>query len=124
MGGRVEEVDHLRVDQAVHLHGDGSWRAGTGRGDLALDEGGDAGPQGVGRHEQRAVADVAAVAGEEVEEVGQVVTDVGTAGEQPEVLVGAGRLGVVVAGADVAVATYAVRSEEHTSELPSLMSIS
>src|SRR3546814_17927646 len=83
MGGRVEEVDHLRVDQAVHLHGDGSWRAGTGRGDLALDEGGDAGPQGVGRHEQRAVADVAAVAGEEVEEVGQVVTDVGTAGEQP-----------------------------------------
>src|SRR3546814_8199543 len=46
-------------------------------------------------------------------EVGQVFADVGTAGEQPEVLVGAGRLGVVVAGADVAVATYAVGLVAH-----------
>src|SRR3546814_3774915 len=46
-------------------------------------------------------------------EVGQVVADVGTAGEQPEVLVGASRLGVVVAGADVAVATDAVGLVAH-----------
>ena len=45
-----------------------------------------------------------AVAGQHVEQVGEVGADVRVGGEQPEVLVQPGGLGVVVAGADVAVA--------------------
>lgn len=39
-----------------------------------------------------------------VEQAGEVLADLRVVGEQPEVLVEAGRLGVVVAGSDVAVA--------------------
>ena len=49
-----------------------------------------------------------AVAGEVVEEVGEVGAEVGVGGEQPEVFVGGRGLAVVVAGSDVAVAPDAV----------------
>ena len=44
------------------------------------------------------------VAGELVEQVGEVLADLLVGGEQPEVFVEPGRLGVVVAGAEVGVA--------------------
>ena len=45
-----------------------------------------------------------AIAGQLVEQAGEVLADLRVGGEQAEVLVEAGGLGVVVAGADVAVA--------------------
>ena len=70
-------------------------------------------PQVAGRDEQRVVLVAAAVAGEVVEQLGDVGTDVGVAREDPEVLVQPGRLGVVVAGADVAVAAQLVAVVAH-----------
>ena len=68
------------------------------------------------RHDERVVALVAAVAGEVVEQLGDVGADVDVAREDAEVLVEPGRLGVVVAGADVAVAAQlvaVVADDEH-----------
>ena len=56
-----------------------------------------------GATSSRRYAGLAAVPGQHVEQVGQVGADLGIGGEQAEVLVDAGRLRVVVAGADVAV---------------------
>ncbi|MDQ0991688.1 hypothetical protein QFZ74_002916 [Streptomyces sp. V3I7] len=64
--------------------------------------------QGLGGDQQSAVGLAARVAGEPVEQVGQVRADLRVSGEQAEVLVQAGRLGVVVAGAHVAVAAQRV----------------
>jgi hypothetical protein len=71
--------------------------------DLALDPLADAGPDALRRHHERAVVGLPRVAGEHVEQVGEVTADVRVGGEQPEVLVQAGGLVVVVAGADVRV---------------------
>ncbi len=60
-------------------------------------------PKAVGRHEQLPVAALAAVAGEKVEEVRKVGTNVRIVGEETDVLVDTGRRFVVVAGADVGV---------------------
>ena len=72
--------------------------------------------QALGRDEEHAVADGAAVAGEVVEQLGELGTELGIGGEQPEVLVERGGLRVVVAGADVAVATDAVVLLTHDEE--------
>src|SRR5918995_2667185 len=66
----VQLLDHLGVDQTVHLHRDAA-PAGAG-GDLAVDEVDDARPQPPRRHQQPLVGHVAAVAGELVEQLGQV----------------------------------------------------
>ena len=65
------------------------------------------------RHQQPAEAPLPAVAGEVVEEVGEVGAELGIAAEQPEVLVEARGLLVVVARADVAVAADAARLAAH-----------
>ena len=52
--------------------------------------------------QQPAVGLAAGVAGEPVEQVGEVRADLLVGGQQAQVLVQPGRLGVVVAGADVA----------------------
>ena len=53
------------------------------------------------------------VAGEHVEQVGDILAHCGVAGDEAEVLVQAGRLGVVVAGAEVAVAAQLVALLAH-----------
>ena len=65
-------------------------------------------PQVARRDDERVVVVAAAVAGEVVEQLGDVGADVVVAREDAEVLVQPGRLGVVVAGADVAVAAQLV----------------
>ena len=72
--------------------------------------------QALGRDEQHAVADGAAVAGEVVEQLGELGAELGVGGEQAEVLVERGGLRVVVAGADVAVAADAVVLLTHDEE--------
>ena len=60
------------------------------------------------RHEDLAVVGVAGEARQVVEELADVGADFGVRSEQPEVLVDARRLGVVVARADVAVVPHAI----------------
>src|SRR6266511_4652948 len=74
------------------------------------------GPNRHRRDEQLAVAALAAVAGEVVEQLGEVGAEVGVGGEEPEVLVARRRLRVVVAGADVAVAADAVGLLPHDEQ--------
>ena len=71
---------------------------------LGPDQLDDAGAQRDRGDEEAAVLPLAAVAGQVVEEVGQVLAELGVRREQPDVLVEPGGLGVVVAGAHVAVA--------------------
>ena len=72
---------------------------------LPGDEGQQPGAQRVGCDEQRVVVAVPGVAGQVVEQVGDIDTDGGVGGEEPEVLVDPRGLRVVVAGPDVHVAT-------------------
>ena len=100
IGGGIEGVDHALVDEGVHLHHDAAAFLGGGLPDQ-LD--------GPVPHAQRGGEDLAevgaaAVAGQVVEEVGQVGAEVGISGEEADVLVEPGRRRVVVAGADMAVA--------------------
>ncbi len=108
---RVELVDHVGVDQAVHLHDDLTL-AQSARS-VPADELHDAWPKGVRRDEQLLVHHVTGVAGQVVEQLGQVGSERRVAGEQPEVLVQPGGLGVVVAGSDVAVAGHAIAFLAH-----------
>ena len=62
-----------------------------------------------GRHQQVVEAARLRVAGEHVEQLGEVLADGLAAGEEPEVRVDAGRADVVVAGGEVAVAADPVR---------------
>ena len=100
----VERVDHLLVDQRVDLDPDAGVLALPVRLDLVLDAPHDPAPHAVGRHEQAPVRGLARVAGERVEQVGEVRADRRVGGEHPDVLVQPRGLRVVVAGADVAVA--------------------
>ena len=109
----VQGVDHLGVDEAVHLHRDAPGRSQLG---LALDSLQELGPDRHRRDEQLAVLALAAVPGEVVEQLGQVGAEIGVGGQQAEVLVAHGRLRVVVAGADVAVAADAVGLLAHDEE--------
>ena len=95
----VEGIDHIVVDEVVHLHDDAAVGAR-----LLFDETQDLLAQLEGRDEELVVVDLAAVAGEIVEQLGQVLAEGRVAGEQPDVLVETRRLRVVVAGAHVAVA--------------------
>ena len=80
---RVERVDHRRVDEAVHLQGDPPGRPLLGFARDALAE---RTAEMRGRDEQLAVVALAAVAGEVVEEVGEVGAEVGIGGEQTRCL--------------------------------------
>ncbi len=103
--GPVERVDHGGVGQAVELEHDATRRAGLG---LLLDHGQDALAHRHRRHEDLAVVGVPGEAGEVVEELAHVGADLGVRRQQPDVLVDARRLGVVVPRAHVAVVAYAV----------------
>ena len=114
--GAVEGVDDGLVDDGVDLDADPGGQAGPVVGDLLLDALDEPVAQTSGSHEQAAEAGAWGVAGELVEQGGQVLGDVAVAGQQPQVLVAAGGLGVVVAGADVAVAAQAVGLLAHDEQ--------
>ncbi len=80
---------------------------------LPLDQLQHPGPQRGRRHQQLPVLDPPAVAGQVVEQVGQVGSQLRRRGQDADVLVHASRAGVVVAGADVAVAADAVALLAH-----------
>jgi hypothetical protein len=107
--GVVERIDHRRVLEAVHLDRD----LAVGRGRLLPDLLEQPGAQPVGRDEQLAVCAADPEAGQVVEQLADVRADLGRRGEEADVLVHARRLGVVVAGADVAVAADAVVLAPH-----------
>src|SRR4029450_5620670 len=100
-----EGVYDLGVDQRVHL-GDDAAPPGPGLG-LSADQAQQGGPHPFGGDQQALVVDVAAVPGEVVEQVGQGGADGGVGGEPAEVPLRNGGAGVVVPGADVAVAAHA-----------------
>ena len=88
-------------------------RPSRAEGDLPLDQLEQARTQVAGSDDQRVVDVVAAVPGEVVEQLGDVGADVVVARQDPEVLVDPRRVGVVVAGADVAVAAQLVAVVAH-----------
>ena len=108
--GGVELLDDRRIDQVVDLHGD---RPGGTQLGLTPDPLDDRFPQRGRGDEEPAVVALAAVAGEYVEQLRQVCPDLLIGREIAEVLVDAGGLRVVVAGADVAVTTQPVALAAH-----------
>ena len=100
-GGRIELVDHLRMGQPVDLDPDPRLLArlgGAGDQPDLLDQ-----PlaQRERRHQQLAELRRTTEPRQVVEQVGDVGGDLLVGGEEAEILVGAGRDGVVVAGAEV-----------------------
>src|SRR6185369_12591418 len=107
-GRVVQRVDDLFVDQAVHLDPDAGPIARARRGRLLLDPLDEAVAHVLRGYQQRPVDGLAAVAGQHVEQVGQIGPDLRLRGQQADVLVEPGGLRVVVARADVAVAAQPV----------------
>ena len=100
----VELLGHSHIDQTVHLE---NHPASPG-GDFVVDERLETGPQLIRRDQQLAVADLASVPGEMVEQVGDIGADLRVGGEDADVFVDPGGAVVVVARADMAVAADAV----------------
>ena len=101
--GLVERVDDRLVDDRVALHLDPRGLAALAQQPhLLVDLLDQAGAQSRGRDKQPVVVGSAAVPGEVVEQVGDVLADLRVGGEQPVVLIQPGGLRMVVAGADVA----------------------
>jgi hypothetical protein len=99
----VQRLADLRVLERVHLRDDAPLGAAAGQLDLGLDQLQEP-PAHVDRSDQDlAVALVPRAAGQEVEQVHEVGTDVLAAGEEPQIRVEPGGVRVIVAGADVAV---------------------
>src|SRR5215217_4321262 len=107
LGGAVQGADALGVDQRVHLQGDAARAAAGVPLGGPLDQLDDPFAQEVGGDQDLAVAGPAGVPGERVEQLGQVGAQVLVTRQQAQVGVEPGRLGVVVAGADVDVAADA-----------------
>ena len=108
LGGPVERLDRLGIDERVHL-GDDAGRAPRARMDgLALDERQHVLAHPGRRHDQLAILALAREAGQRVEEVADVGAERLLAREQPDVGVHPRRARVVVAGGDVHVAADAV----------------
>src|SRR5258708_15714087 len=106
--GRVEPIDDVWVDEVVDLDRDAA--AGLR---LALDQLHDSRPQARRGDEQLAIAVLAAVSREEVEELGDVGADVGVRRQQAHVLVAMSSARVVVARADVDIVLDAVAFAAH-----------
>ena len=107
LGRAVERLDHGDVDDRVELEHDPPGSPGRDVPDLALDQVEEAGAQAV-RGDQESPEDaLARQPGQHVEQVGDVRADLRPAGEQAQVDVEPGGLGVVVARPDVDVAAQA-----------------
>ena len=98
---QVELVDHFGVDERVHLHRDVTRGPFLG---LCADQLRQTGSGREGTDQQFAVLALLGVAGEEVEQVGQIGAYRGVSCEDSDVLVDAGGRVVVVAGAYVGIA--------------------
>ena len=100
----VERLDHDGLEQRIHLGDDVRGAAGAGVFRLAADQAEEAFGHGERSDEQRAVVVDLGVRGEVVEDHVHALGDLRIAGEQAQVGVEARRDGVVVAGAEMAVA--------------------
>jgi hypothetical protein len=104
LGRAVERVGDDLVDDRVALELDPGGLARTLSRRLPADPPDEAPAQGLGRDQQPVVGVLAAVPGEVVEQVGDVLAHFLGRGEQPEVLVQPRRRRMVVPGAEMAVA--------------------
>ena len=111
--GGVERFDEFLVHEGVHLGDDPRRFAGARGGGFVFDVGHHRLVCGEGCEDEFLRALKVADAGEEVEEIRGVLTEVGLRGEEGEVGVKAGGAGVVVAGAEVDVAAQAVVVAPH-----------
>ena len=100
----VERLDDRDVDDRVELEDDPRRPAGRGVADLAIDELEEPRAQAVRRDEQPTERPLARQPGQVVEQVRDVGPELRPTGQQPEVDVLPGGLGVVVARPDVDVA--------------------
>ncbi len=105
--GLVERLDHLRLEEGVHLRGDARRPAGLGGARAGIDGLQDARVQREGRAPHVAQLGRLAEPGELLEDLVHVGADRLAAGEEVEVGVEAGGARVVVAGAQVHVAHQA-----------------
>ena len=100
----VQQADHRRVDEGIHLENEVPAAPFLGMLDLALDQRFQLLPQVHRRHQQLAVFAHRRVAGEVIEQVSHVGGNILVAGEDADILVEVGGDVVVVAGGKVAVA--------------------
>ena len=103
-GGFVEGVDDFGVFESVHFGDDPGGFSGGGVFGFTGDHGEEAGAHGDGGDEKFAVITLEGAAGEEGEEIDDVLADVFLAGEEADIGVELRGLGIVVAGGDVDVA--------------------
>ena len=104
IGGVVESFDDAGLEERIHLGDDVGGAAGAGVFGFAANEAEEAFGHGERSDEERAVVVDLGVGGEVVEDHVHALGDLRVAGEQAEVGVEARGDGVVVAGAEVAVA--------------------
>ena len=100
----VERFDHAGLEQRIHLGDDVGGASGLGVFLLAADQAQEALGHGQRRHQQRAIVVDLGVRGQVVEDHVHPLGNLRIAGQQAQVGVEAGGDGVVVAGAQVAVA--------------------
>ena len=102
--GLLQGADDLRIDEAVDLREDPGGAPGAGGGRLGFDQGDDPAGEVEGGDQQMLEPRGSQVAGEHVEEQPDVRGNLLIGGQQREVRVDAGGLGVVVPGPEVGVA--------------------
>ena len=105
LAGTIQRVDHLRISDRVHLGGDATL---TAERHLMLDEIDQLIAHVAWSDNQRLKLNRSAVTGEVIEQLRHIGADRRIAGEKANVLVKTRCLGVVVAGADVAVPAQSV----------------
>ena len=103
-GSAVEGVDDGLVDDGVHLDADSRRQTRGVVGDFGFDAFQQAAADSVWGDEQSAVLGLVGDSGQVVEQARHVVGDDRIGGQQSHVLVAAGGLGMVIAGAHVGVA--------------------
>src|SRR3989442_6227866 len=108
LAGVVQLLDQATVDQPVHLRDDPRGPPGPSMVRLTADALDEPVAQIRGREQEVVEATWARVAGEEIEQRGEVLAERVAAGEEPEIAVDATRPHVVVPGGQVAVAPQAV----------------
>ena len=101
----VERIDGLLVYHCVALDTDAGWPPCDVVVDLAIDAFDKPGPHGMRGDDQTLVLGIAGISGENVEQVRNIFANVRLGRQQAEVFVQASRLGVVVPGANMTVAT-------------------
>ena len=117
LGGFVEQSDDRRIHQGIHLGPDVAATALAGMPSLPADQLFHAAAQGDRGHQQLAEALLLGEAGEVIEQLHQILAEILAGGQQADIGVEVGGLGVVVAGADVHVAAQLSFSLRTTSRI-------